>query len=56
MDDVDPARGRLATAPAAVHLAVTSPNYVGNWAAAFSRQKQEGKSAHVVVENPDRDV
>jgi hypothetical protein len=37
MDDVDPARGRLAPAPAAVHIAVTSPNYAGNRAAAFSR-------------------
>src|ERR1700745_2638806 len=51
-----PARGRLATTPAAVHIAVTSPNYVGNWAAAFSRQNGRGKSAHVIVENPDRDV
>src|SRR5690348_1302358 len=41
---------------AAVHIAVTSPNCVGNWAAAFLRQNRRGTSAHVVVENPDRDV
>src|ERR1700751_1744278 len=40
MDDVRPARGRLA--PAAVHIAVTSPNYVGNRVAAFSREDRSG--------------
>src|SRR5580704_3536939 len=41
---------------AAVHIAVTSPNYVCNWVAAFSREDRRRKNAHVIVENPDRDV